>query len=81
MEKLLLKLAYKILEYYGVKYFLVPNSVVNATVRMLIDQVESKFGKESGEFKRHQVFRAAKNALPGVKDREIALAIEMEINV
>jgi len=81
MEKYLLKLAYKILDYYKVRYFIVPKTEVSEVVKMLICQVETKFGKESGEFKRHQVFRAAKNSLPGVKDREIALAIEMELNV
>ena len=80
MKELLLKLAYKILEHYKVRYMILPEEEVTKMVRMFVDQVEGKFGKESGEFKRHQVLRATKNSLPGVKERDIALAIEMVIH-
>lgn len=80
MEQLLLKLAYYILKRYNVNYMIVPKTELIEMTRMMVDQVEGKFKEQSGEFKRHQVLRAVKNSLPGAKEREIALAIEMVIH-
>lgn len=76
-----IKRAFKVLDKYDVKYFIQPDSAVLKVVAGLVEQVERKFGKETGEYKRHQVLRAAMNALPEASEREIALAIEMAINV
>ena len=79
MRNLLTKLAFKILDFNNVKYYLPPSDDVQETVNSLVDSVEKKWGKESGEFKRHQVLRAASNVIPNVKEREVALAIELAV--
>ena len=79
MKNILLKLAYYILDKYKVNYFIYPEEKLQVLVNQLVDQVESKFKGESGEFKRAQVMRAALN-IPGVTERQVALAIEMAIN-
>lgn len=72
-----IKRAFKVLDKYKVKYFIVPDDHVIKIVSDLVKQVQQKFGKETGEFRRHQALRASLNALPGVSERKIALAIEI----
>lgn len=75
----LLKLAYWIFKRYEVSFILRPDTLLQDTVGMMVSQVEDKFSKESGEFKRAQVMRAVMNILPDASERDIAFAIELEI--
>lgn len=79
IKNLLIKLAFWILNKYGVNYFLYPTEEIQRVVNLLVDQVEEKFRASSGEFKRGQVLRASMNSLPNASEREIALAIELSI--
>lgn len=75
----LIKLAFKILTKYHVRYYLVEESELQHLVDRLVGDVEKKFGSESGEFKRAQVMRAAMNSDPEASERDIALAIEISV--
>ena len=87
-KNLLIKLAYKILSLYGViqepviiykeKDFGLDPVLARVTLGM-VEQVESKFGEQSGEFKRHQVLRAMINTFPAASERDIAFAIELAV--
>lgn len=79
--------AFKVLNKYKVQYWTeLPVTTVEKeitilqeTVDAMVDQVEEKFKKEAGEFKRAQVLRAVMNILPDALERDIAFAIEKKI--
>ena len=79
MKELLLNLAFWILKRYNVNYFIYPSEGLQLEINALVDQVETKWGKESGEFKRSQALRAIMNSHPSLTERETALAIELSI--
>ena len=79
MENFLTKLAFKILNYYKINYFIYPSESRQLLVNSMVDQVEGKFKNESGEFKRAQVMRAIMNSDSTMPERDIALAIELAI--
>lgn len=79
MKKLLLKLAFWILNRYEINYFIYPSEEKQARIEQLMLQVESKYINEEGAYKRHQVLRAALNALPDMSESDIAFAIELII--
>lgn len=79
--------AFKVLKSYNIQFWTeLPVTTVREEVSNLqlvvngmVDQVEEKFKKEAGEFKRAQVLRAVMNILPDALERDIALAIEKRI--
>lgn len=73
--------AFRVLDKYKVSYIIPPSSDVNQLVQKFVQQVEEKFGNESGEFKRAQVMRAVMNSDPSLKERDIAFAIEVAVRV
>jgi len=79
MKYYLCEFAFWILKKCKVNYFVYPGEVHQVIVDGLVQQVESKFKEQSGEFKRSQVLRAAMNAFPEAKERELAFAIEISI--
>lgn len=76
---LIQKFALWLLDKCKVNYFIYPREENQLLIEQLVTQVEAKWGKESGEFKRSQVLRAALNAAPNMSESEIAFAIELAI--
>ena len=80
IKNYLLKLAFHILKKYEIRYVLIVEDDFQRIIDELVEQVESKFKNESGEFKRSQVLRAAMNIYGESKiERDIAYAIEMAV--
>ena len=79
IKYILIKICLKILDKFGVNYFLYPNENMQVVVNGVVDQVEAKFKKEAGEFKRSQALRSCMNIDSKWTEREIALAIELAV--
>lgn len=79
--------ALKVLNKYNISYKIETSTPVvleevtelQLTVNQMVEQVEQKFKRESGEFKRSQVLRAVLNILPDALERDISFAIEKRI--
>ena len=88
INNLLIKLAFWLLRVYKVtlepvviyeeKDYGLDPGLMKITEGM-VEQVENKFGTQSGEFKRHQVLRAVMNSIPNASERDIAFAIELAV--
>ncbi len=79
MKTYLLKLAFWILTKYKVNYMLLPQADQQFIIAGLIDQVNSRYTSQSGEFKRSHTLRAVMNTFPSLSKRDASFAIELEI--
>lgn len=75
------KLLIKLLALLGTKVVVLPEEVLTEYATREITSADSIFPEQSGEYKRHVVYAKLIKKFPETPKRQIALAIELALNV
>jgi inosine/xanthosine triphosphate pyrophosphatase family protein len=81
MKKYLLKTALWVLNRYGFKYVVIPESIyaIKDDVNIIVEKVRNTPGLRSNEYRHSHAYATLKKKLPTAKSRDIGLCIELVI--
>ncbi len=81
MKRFLVRVAITVLKKFGHRILSIPPEVIDVAVELLphiLDQ-EDKHAKETGEYRRHQVYARGLKLYPEMDKVDLALAVELGV--